>query len=196
VRRRILRRGAEAGPAEVSPPVATRPGSRVVLRELVPADREMFLRMVRESRDLHRPWTYPPERSDQFDDLVSRGTREDFVCLAACLAEDGDLVGIFTISQIVRGYFQSAYLGYYAASRHAGQGLMREAMELVLDYGFGTLALHRLEANIQPGNAPSIALARGAGFRLEGFSPRYLLIGGRWRDHERYAITADERRRR
>ena len=196
MRRRILRRSGEAEPAEVAPTLAARPGSRVILRELVPPDREMFLRMVRESRDLHRPWTYPPERPDQFDDLVARGTREDFVCLAACLTEDGDLVGIFTISQIVRGYFQSAYLGYYAGARHAGKGLMREAMELVLDYGFGTLALHRLEANIQPGNAPSIALARGAGFRLEGFSPRYLLIGGRWRDHERYAITADERRRR
>ena len=100
---------------------------------------------------------------------------------------------MFTISQIVRGAFQSAYLGYYAHERHARQGLMREAMEQVLDHAFGPLALHRLEANIQPGNAPSIALARGAGFRLEGFSPRYLLIGGQWRDHERYAITVDER---
>jgi ribosomal-protein-alanine N-acetyltransferase len=194
VRRRILRRGADAGGVTaIPPPLAMRPGSRVVIRELVAADRDAFLRMVHESRELHRPWTYPPERADQFDDLVARAGREDFVCLAACLADDGDLVGIFTLSQIVRGYFQSAYLGYYAAARHAGKGLMREAMELVLDYAFGPLALHRVEANIQPGNAPSIALARGAGFRLEGFSPRYLLIGGRWRDHERYAITADER---
>jgi ribosomal-protein-alanine N-acetyltransferase len=195
VRRRILRRAPEeVALAEIPPPLATRPGSRVLLRDLVSADREAFVRMVRESRELHRPWTYPPERADQFEDLVARAGRDDFVCLAACLVEDGDLVGIFTISQIVRGYFQSAYLGYYAGARHAGKGLMREAMELVLDYAFGALALHRLEANIQPGNAPSIALARGAGFRLEGFSPRYLLIGGRWRDHERYAITADERR--
>jgi ribosomal-protein-alanine N-acetyltransferase len=190
VRRRLLRRpGGEEG---VPRPLATRPGSRVELRDLVLADREPFLEMVRESRDLHRPWTYPPERADQFDDLVSRTVRDDFACLAVVLAENGELVGIFTVSQIVRGYFQSAYLGYYANARHAGKGLMAEAMALVLDHAFGPLSLHRLEANIQPGNAPSIALARGAGFRLEGYSPRYLLIGGRWRDHERYAITADE----
>ena len=144
-----------------------------MLRDLALGDREAFLAMVRESRDLHQPWTYPPERADQFDDLVTRAGREDFVCLAAVRAADGDLVGVFTVSQIVRGYFQSAYLGYYASARHAGKGLMSEA-------------------NIQPANVPSIALARRAGFRLEGYSPRYLLIGGRWRDHERYAITSDE----
>jgi ribosomal-protein-alanine N-acetyltransferase len=191
MRRRLLRRPAVAE-GRIPAPLATRPGSRVELRDLVLADREAFLEMVRESRELHRPWTYPPERADQFDDLVSRTVRDDFKCLAAVLAENGELVGIFTISQIVRGYFQSAYLGYYANARHAGKGLMGEAMQLVLDHAFGPLSLHRLEANIQPGNAPSIALARGAGFRLEGYSPRYLLIGGRWRDHERYAITADE----
>ena len=69
---------------------------------------------------------------------------------------------------------------------------MREALEQVLDHCFGALGLHRIEANIQPANHASIALARSAGFRLEGFSPRYLLIGGQWRDHERYAITADD----
>ena len=94
MRRRLLRRPAfaEAIPA----PLATRPGSRVELRDLVLADRDAFLEMVRESRDLHRPWTYPPERADQFNDLVSRTGRDDFVCLAAVLADNGELVGIFT----------------------------------------------------------------------------------------------------
>ena len=185
--------GGAVRPSEVEPE-APPEGARVALRVLERADREPFLALARESRELHRPWTYPPERSDQFDDLYSRSRRDDFACLLACLADDERaIVGVFTISQIVRGAFQSAYLGYYANQRHAGQGLMREAMEQVLDHAFGPLALHRLEANIQPGNQPSIALARGAGFRLEGFSPRYLLIGGQWRDHERFAITADER---
>lgn len=185
--------GGAVRPSEVEPE-APPEGARVALRVLERSDREPFLALARDSRELHRPWTYPPERSDQFDDLYVRSRRDDFVCLLACRVDDSqEITGVFTISQIVRGAFQSAYLGYYANQRHAGQGLMREAMEQVLDHAFGPLALHRLEANIQPGNQASIALARGAGFRLEGFSPRYLLIGGQWRDHERYAITADER---
>lgn len=169
-------------------------GARVGLRVLERMDRDAFIELAHESRALHRPWTYPPERPDQFDDLFARSQRDDFVCLLTVLSDDpAAIAGVFTISQIVRGAFQSAYLGYYAHAAHARRGLMREAMEQLLDHAFGPLALHRIEANIQPGNRPSVALARGAGFRLEGFSPRYLLIGGRWRDHERYAITADER---
>jgi ribosomal-protein-alanine N-acetyltransferase len=168
----------------------------VRLRVLDRTDREEFLSLARESRELHRPWTYPPERPDQFEELVARARRDDFVCVLAWTKESKEIAGVFTISQIVRGAFQSAYLGYYASGRTARQGYMREAMELVLDHAFNDLRLHRIEANIQPGNAPSIALARGAGFRLEGYSPRYLLIGGQWRDHERYAITADEHARK
>jgi [ribosomal protein S5]-alanine N-acetyltransferase len=195
LRRRPLAAVAGLGlrPSEVEPD-PPKDGARVRLRVLERGDRDEFLLLARESRELHRPWTYPPERADQFDDLFSRSRRDDFVCLLSCLREDDrEIAGVFTVSQIVRGAFQSAYLGYYANARHAGQGLMREAMEQLLDHAFGPLALHRLEANIQPGNQPSIALARGAGFRLEGYSPRYLLIGGQWRDHERYAITVDER---
>jgi ribosomal-protein-alanine N-acetyltransferase len=194
LRRRPLAAVAGFGlrPAELEPH-APPERARVYLRVLARADRDEFLALARESRELHRPWTYPPERPDQFDDLFARSRRDDFVFLLACVQETGEIAGVFTISQIVRGAFQSAYLGYYANSRYARQGLMREAMEQVLDHSFGALALHRLEANIQPGNQPSIALARGSGFRLEGFSPRYLLIGGQWRDHERYAITVDER---
>ncbi len=88
------------------------------------------------------------------------------------------------------GLFQSGYLSYYAMAGHERQGLMREGLRAVIRHAFKELRLHRLEANIQPGNTASIALVRSCGFSKEGYSPRYLKIGGRWRDHERWAILA------
>jgi ribosomal-protein-alanine N-acetyltransferase len=112
--------------------------------------------------------------------------------LLVCRRADGAIVGVVNVSEIVRAAFQSAYLGYYAFRPHAGQGLMAEGLGLVLRHAFRRLGLHRLEANVQPGNRPSRALVRRLGFRKEGFSPRYLKVGGRWRDHERWAIVRED----
>ena len=99
---------------------------------------------------------------------------------------------MINLSEIVRGNFRSAYLGYYAFVPHAGRGHMTEGLALALRWAFRELHLHRVEANIQPGNAASRALVRRLGFRREGFSPRYLKIAGRWRDHERWALVAED----
>ena len=173
-----------------SQPVAT--GARVYLRHLSPDDEEPFLALGRDSRTLHRPWTYPPERPDQFRELLARTRRDDCECLLVCVHDTGAIAGVFTISQIVRASFQSAYLGYYAHEHHSRQGLMRDGLELILNHAFGRLGLHRLEANIRPENVASIALVRRLGFTREGYSRRYLRIGGRWRDHERWAILAED----
>jgi ribosomal-protein-alanine N-acetyltransferase len=101
-----------------------------------------------------------------------------------------DLVGVVNVSEIVRGSFQSAYLGYYAFRPFAGTGLMRAGLAKVIRHAFMKMKLHRLEANIQPANARSIRFAKSMGFRREGVSPRYLKIAGRWRDHERWAILS------
>jgi ribosomal-protein-alanine N-acetyltransferase len=103
----------------------------------------------------------------------------------------GDLAGVINVSEIVRGAFCSAYLGYYAFVPNDGCGYIRVALAKVIGLSFAKYRLHRLEANIQPGNARSIQLVQGLGFRREGYSPKYLKIGGRWRDHERWAITTE-----
>ena len=103
-------------------------------------------------------------------------------------------LGIYSgayVSEIVRGGFQNAYLGYYGFAGQTGQGLMTAGLRAVARHAFEELGLHRLEANIQPGNTASRALARRCGFQQEGYSPRYLRIGGEWRDHERWALRAD-----
>ena len=103
-----------------------------------------------------------------------------------------ELAGVVNINEIVRGSFRSGYLGYYAFVPHAGQGYMSKGLRAVVSRAFGVLRLHRLEANIQPDNEPSRRLVQRLGFRYEGFSPRYLKVAGRWRDHERWALTAEE----
>jgi ribosomal-protein-alanine N-acetyltransferase len=108
-----------------------------------------------------------------------------------CRRVDGAILGVVNVSEIVRGALQSAYLGYYAFRPHAEAGYLTEGLGLVLRHAFRRLKLHRLEANIQPANRPSRRLARRLGFRKEGFSPRYLKVGGRWRDHERWAIVRE-----
>jgi ribosomal-protein-alanine N-acetyltransferase len=169
-----------------------RDNGRVYLRPPSRADRDEFLSLMRASRSFHRPWATAPTDDDRFAAYLADARRPDFEAMLVCRREDDTILGFFNLSQIVRRGLESAYLGYAVGKPFAGHGYMREGIELVLRHAFITLRLHRVEANIQPGNAASIALAAGAGFRREGFSPRYLKIGGRWRDHERWAILADE----
>ena len=164
---------------------------RVELRPLSADDRDEFIEAMTRSRSFHGTWISPPSTPAEFDQMLRRAEDDSFVSLVIRLREDGRLAGMFSISEIVRRAFQSAYVGYGGVSGLEGQGYMTEGMGLVLDHAFGDLGLHRLEANIQPGNTASIALVRRCGFVREGFSEKYLKIDGAWRDHERWAIRAE-----
>jgi ribosomal-protein-alanine N-acetyltransferase len=160
-----------------------------------------FLTGVRRSRRLHQPWVSPPADPAAFAAYLDRIRRsQQFGFLIRTVADDR-LVGVINVSEVVLGAFRSGYLGYYAFARPASaipgtgerEGLMTEGLDAVVDHMFGSVGLHRLEANIQPGNEPSRRLVQRCGFRLEGFSPRYLFVDGEWRDHERWAVTVEDR---
>jgi ribosomal-protein-alanine N-acetyltransferase len=137
------------------------------------------------SRALHAPWVAPFTDPAGFEAwFAGAGER-----LVAREEQNGEICSVFNISQIVLGNFCSAYLGFYGMAGSGGRGLMTAGLRLTVAHAFDVLGLHRLEANIQPGNARSIALVQRAGFRKEGFSPGYLRIGGVWRDHERWAVV-------
>jgi [ribosomal protein S5]-alanine N-acetyltransferase len=167
-------------------------GARVYLREPAGGDAREIIGLNRASRALHRGWVTPPVDAPAFRQWMLRCRKPSVRCLLVCRLGDDAIVGVFTLSQIVRRLFQSAYLGYYVAAPYAGQGYMREGMALVLRHIFTSMKLHRVEANVQPENAASIALVKRSGFRLEGFSPRYLKVAGRWRDHQRWAMVIDD----
>lgn len=182
----------------ITPPVrAIAVGKTVFLRYPTERDRDAFLALRRRSRAHLEPWEprlpgidgYADEAFDR--DMAHRRTPAAERLLIVRVA-DRVIVGKVSFSHIARGAFQNAVLGYWIGREFSGQGYMTEALVLAIGHGFGTLDLHRLEANIQPHNGPSRAVARKAGLRLEGLSPRYLQIRGRWADHERWAITREE----
>ena len=165
---------------------------RVVISPPTEADEAEFIEGIRRSRRLHGRWGGGPETPEEYAVYLAKAREERRRYFFARLRDGGDIVGYLNLGEIIRGSLDQAFLGYGAIAGHEGRGLMSEAMQLVLREAFGPLRLHRIEANIQPGNRASIALAQRNGFRLEGFSPRYLKINGRWRDHERWAITAEQ----
>jgi ribosomal-protein-alanine N-acetyltransferase len=177
-----------------------RRGLRVFVRPPQRRDARAFVAATAATHDLHRQWVKPPATAAEFAAYVARfaGRRSQDAAHAthagflACRVADEALVGVFNLSEIVRGSFQSAYLGYYALAPHTGQGYMGEALTLMLFAAFVRYRLHRVEANVQPDNERSIALVRAAGFTREGYSRRYVRIAGRWRDHERWAILAED----
>ena len=175
-------------------------GRRVYLRRPTGRDQDEYLALRRRSVAFLKRWEPLPRRGKRaarlFADWLrsSRGGRHEKLLI--CRREDGAILGAINLNEIVRGPAQSAFLGYWIGAAHARQGYMTEALQLALRHGFERMKLHRLEANILPVNRPSIALVRRAGFRREGYSPRYLKIAGRWADHERWALLSDRWRTR
>lgn len=152
---------------------------------------ERWLAAVKRSRALHHPWVAPAATPWRFSQLLKKYEDDNNISLLA-VNETGELIACINLNEIVRGAFQSAYVGYFAFEPSAGKGLMRQAMRLAVCYFFNEIRLHRLEANIQPTNERSIRLIKSLGFRHEGFSPRFLKIAGEWKDHERFALTREE----
>ncbi len=195
-------------------PVATIPAvtsglplrtNRLLLRLLMPEDRREFIRVHQVSRSFWAPWTSTDDPNESPDELFARrladsqrGFENGTTCRLVAFMDDGRIAGFFGISQIFRRSFNSAYIGWSVNAEVARQGFGTEALNAILDFAFGPepagLGLHRLQANIIPENVPSICVAEKVGFRREGLARRYLHIGGAWRDHFTYAMTAEERR--
>ncbi|MFE0648478.1 GNAT family N-acetyltransferase [Streptomyces sp. NPDC059534] len=164
--------------------------SRVELHPLTLADQDEFCELVRASAELHGPFMQLPKNAADFRSWMERfddGTNRGYLIR---VRETGAAAGTVNINSIIRGRYQGASLGYAAFAPSAGRGYMTEGLGAVLRHAFDDLRLHRLEASIQPGNKPSLALVQRLGFRYEGLSPAYLYINGAWRDHERWSVTA------
>lgn len=172
-------------------------GTDVLLRPISVDDIPEIARVRRLNADWLGPWdSTSPVRAErrtneevvrEYERAARAGEALPFVVVV-----DGAVVGQLTVSNIVRGAFWSCTAGYWVSRSVAGRGVMPTALALAGDHLFGRLGMHRLEVNIRPENAKSIAVVRKLGFREEGLRPRFLHIDGAWRDHLGYALTAEE----
>lgn len=154
------------------------------LRSPTKNDEAVIRDCYKRSITIHQPWTFEPK-----DYSVYLAQTERFFL---CLEDTHEIVGTFNISNIVKGYFHSAYLGYEVFHPHQNKGYMSQGLKLLLQHSFSVINLHRLEANVQPENIHSIKLLSSGGFVKEGYSKNYLNVGNRgWRNHERWAIVND-----
>ncbi len=174
---------------------------RLSLRQLGPeaaaAVRDYGLR----SREYHaawdpiRPadfWELPVVADRLASQLIEADQDRSLCTYLSTLDEPDRVIGVVNLRNIVRGALMGCVIGYGLAPDAVGHGYMTEAVKRAVRIGFEDLGLHRIEINIMPRNARSIAVAERCGFHREGLSPRYLKIAGHWEDHVRYALLDDD----
>ena len=183
------------------PPPALK-GKRLFLRMPTMGDHAEWAALRNESRAFLEPWEprwAPDELSRSAFRQRLRRYRSECdqgagVAFFLFDAQSKALTGGITLSNIRRGVAQTASIGYWMGQRYAGQGIMLDAVRLVIPYAFDTLRLHRLEAACIPNNDRSVGLLEKAGFQREGLLKSYLRINGSWCDHYLYALVAEEHR--
>jgi ribosomal-protein-alanine N-acetyltransferase len=183
-----------------APPALRLAGERVMLRPPERGDWEEWAELRGESRRFLAPW----EPTWSADSLTRSAFRRRLQRYGAdwrsdqgysfflFRVEDGAMVGGIGLSNVRRGVAETGSLGYWTGERHARRGYMTAGLDLMLNFSFNRLKLHRVEAACLPHNGPSRGLLLKSGFREEGYAKEYLCIDGRWQDHVLFAMLRDE----
>ena len=161
----------------------------MVLHRVSYGDANEFVKAVKDSEALHEQWVFPPKTPAAFKSFVDKCTKPTARCyLLRASASKKKLVGYVSVSQIQPKDYERAVLGYATFAPYQEQGFMTAGLRLVIDSIFDEFDLHRLEAEIQPGNEASRRLVKRLGFHFEGLSVGLVKIQGEWKDHERWAF--------
>lgn len=137
-----------------------------------------------------KDWTTEPLQRRMILDALARHAAGTAVPLV--ITDGGVIVGRINVSDIVRGAFQSAHLGYWVGQEYNGRGIATAAVAATLALACGEYQLHRLQAGTLVHNHGSQRVLRRNGFSEIGVAPRYLKIGGEWQDHLLFQRLVDE----
>jgi len=164
---------------------------RLLLRKITEddADQIFFLRSNREVlRYLDRDPITSVDDALQWIRMIDAGVRgNEFVAWAMSLKDDKKLIGTISFWNIEKQHYRSE-IGYALHPHHQGKGLMQEAMIVVLYYGFKTMKLHSVEANVNPQNASSINLLKRNNFVQEAYHRENYFYNGKFLDSAIYSL--------
>ncbi len=177
-------------------PVEIRP-ARLRLYLPAPAEAKAVLKYYWENKEHLAPWSPPAPPgyyTEGFWRLRLAANRAEYLedrslRLLMSLSDGDEIIGNVAFTEIRRGAAQACNLGYGVARANEGQGLMSEALAAAIEFAFGRLALHRIEAAYIPDNQRSARTLEGLGFCVEGKARDYLFIAGKWRDHILTSLT-------
>lgn len=173
------------------------PGTGIFLRPFEPGDAAELLSIHQANREAFDP--FMPLRTEayftwdgqQAQIAADQARWEADQAYAFAICRQTSIVGRVALSNVVRGAWLSATLGYWVDARAQGQGVATEAVKLAVRAAFEGLNLHRLQAAIMPRNAASLRVVQKAGFVYEGLAPYYLEIHGVWEDHQIFSLTRE-----
>ncbi|MCL6452703.1 MAG: GNAT family N-acetyltransferase [Alicyclobacillus sp.] len=179
-------------------------GKGIDLRFLEESDAAAVVALNQRNREFFEP--YSIERPEAFytveyqqellrADLAAREADQKYA-FGVFLQASQELIGVLSLTEIIRGPYQSAWLGYYLDKAHNGRGYTTEAVRRVVKYAFQVLQLHRIDAGVMPHNLGSVRVLEKAGFHREGLNKKNVLIRGRWADHLHFAVVNPIRRAR
>ncbi|MGM5472637.1 GNAT family N-acetyltransferase [Bacillus pumilus] len=171
-------------------------GQHIYVRALTEKDAQSLLTLELENRSYFQQFT--PLVKDDFFTLsrqieriqrsVERCAQDEDYMHGIFLNETDGLIGTISLSSVVRGPVEGAWLGYVLDEKHGGKGYMTEAIRLIIDYAFDELHLHRIEAGVKPSNIGSIRVLEKTGFENEGLNRKKVKINDVWEDHYLFAI--------
>jgi ribosomal-protein-alanine N-acetyltransferase len=161
---------------------------------------ELYFDFLTRNAEFFKPWSpkyengyfeldYHKERLQKIEMDIKEGAAVKF---GVFLKNDiSKIIGTVSFMNIIKGPFQSCFLGYRFDEKENNKGYATEAIRESIDYIFYAEKLHRIEANIIPRNKPSIRVVEKLGFVNEGLSKKYLQINGKWEDHIHYVLLND-----
>ena len=171
-------------------------GARISIRFLEDEDLPAVLHLRVKNKELFQ--SYSIKRSakyyteeGQLENI--RRSREEAEQEKGCtcgvfLNETQELIGIVGLSHMDMHMMRCCMIGYNMDEDYHGHGYMTEAVQLMIEYAFRVLKLHRIEAGAMPHNLGSIRVLEKAGFEREGIARKNVRINDKWEDHVMLAI--------